>query len=72
MERLCPKNQKPICEMKEEQWENEEEVQPTIQIKHLPLLLRPKQTCELFGIDLKALHKLETSGRVMMKLMFLM
>jgi hypothetical protein len=36
----------------------------TIQIKHLPLLLRPKQTCELFGIDLKALHKLETSGRV--------
>tara|TARA_B100000745_G_scaffold172627_1_gene113153 strand:- start:227 stop:409 length:183 start_codon:yes stop_codon:yes gene_type:complete len=39
---------------------------------HLPLLLRPKQTCELFGIDLKALHKLETSGRVMMKLMFLM
>jgi hypothetical protein len=50
--------------MKEEQRENEEEVQPTIQIKHLPLLLRPKQTCELFGIDLKALHKLETSGRV--------
>ena len=50
--------------MKEEQRENEEELQPTIQIKHLPLLLRPKQTCELFGIDLKALHKLETSGRV--------
>ena len=48
------------------------EIQPTIQVKHLPLLLRPKQTCELFGIDLKALHKLETSGRVMMKLMFLM
>ena len=42
----------------------EEELQPTIQVKHLPLLLRPKQTCELFGIDLKALHKLETSGRV--------
>ncbi len=40
------------------------EIQPTIQVKHLPLLLRPKQTCELFGIDLKALHKLETSGRV--------
>ena len=40
------------------------EIQPTIQLKHLPLLLRPKQTCELFGIDLKALHKLETSGRV--------
>jgi hypothetical protein len=50
--------------MKEEQRENEEELQPTIQVKHLPLLLRPKQTCELFGIDLKALHKLETSGRV--------
>ena len=50
--------------MKEEQRGNEEELQPTIQIKHLPLLLRPKQTCELFGIDLKALHKLETSGRV--------
>jgi hypothetical protein len=64
MERLCPKNQKPICEMKEEQRKNEEEIQPTIQVKHLPLLLRPKQTCELFGIDLKALHKLETSGRV--------
>ena len=27
--------------------------------------------CELYGIDLKALHKLETLGRVMMKLMFL-
>jgi len=40
------------------------EIQPTIHVKHLPLLLRPKQTCELFGIDLKALHKLETSGRV--------
>ena len=39
-------------------------IQPTIQVKHLPMLLRPKQTCELFGIDLKALHKLETSGRV--------
>ena len=50
--------------MKEEQRGNEEELQPTIQVKHLPLLLRPKQTCELFGIDLKALHKLETSGRV--------
>ena len=50
--------------MKEEQSGNEEELQPTIQVKHLPLLLRPKQTCELFGIDLKALHKLETSGRV--------
>jgi hypothetical protein len=43
---------------------NEVQLQPTIQVKHLPLLLRPKQTCELFGIDLKALHKLETSGRV--------
>ena len=50
--------------MKDLQGENEEEIQPTIQVKHLPLLLRPKQTCELFGIDLKALHKLETSGRV--------
>ena len=50
--------------MKEEQRGNEEELQPTIQVKHLPLLLRPKQTCELFGIDLKALHKLETSVRV--------
>ena len=50
--------------MKEEQRGNEEELQPTIQVKDLPLLLRPKQTCELFGIDLKALHKLETSGRV--------
>jgi hypothetical protein len=50
--------------MKDLQGENEKEIQPTIQVKHLPLLLRPKQTCELFGIDLKALHKLETSGRV--------
>ena len=50
--------------MKDLQRENEMEIQPTIQVKHLPLLLRPKQTCELFGIDLKALHKLETSGRV--------
>ena len=50
--------------MKDLQGENEMEIQPTIQVKHLPLLLRPKQTCELFGIDLKALHKLETSGRV--------
>ncbi len=50
--------------MNDLQRENEEEIQPTIQVKHLPLLLRPKQTCELFGIDLKALHKLETSGRV--------
>ena len=50
--------------MKDLQGENELEIQPTIQVKHLPLLLRPKQTCELFGIDLKALHKLETSGRV--------
>ena len=36
--------------MKEEQRGNEEELQPTIQVKHLPLLLRPKQTCELFAI----------------------
>ena len=50
--------------MKDLQGENEMEIQPTIQVKHLPLLLRPKQTCELFGIDLKALHKLETSDRV--------
>jgi predicted site-specific integrase-resolvase len=50
--------------MKDLQGENEMEIQPTIQVKQLPLLLRPKQTCELFGIDLKALHKLETSGRV--------
>ena len=50
--------------MKDLQGENEMEIQPTIQVKHLPLLLRPKQICELFGIDLKALHKLETSGRV--------
>ena len=50
--------------MKDLQGENEVQLQPTIQVKHLPLLLRPKKTCELFGIDLKALHKLETSGRV--------
>ena len=50
--------------MKDLQGENEVQLEPTIQVKHLPLLLRPKQTCELFGIDLKALHKLETSGRV--------
>jgi hypothetical protein len=50
--------------MKDLQGENEMEIQPTIQVKHLAMLLRPKQTCELFGIDLKALHKLETSGRV--------
>ncbi len=50
--------------MKNLQGENEVQLQPTIQVKHLPLLLRPKKTCELFGIDLKALHKLETSGRV--------
>jgi predicted site-specific integrase-resolvase len=50
--------------MKDLQGENEVQFQPTIQVKHLPLLLRPKQTCELFGIDLKALHKLETSGSV--------
>jgi hypothetical protein len=50
--------------MKDLQGENEMEIRPTIQVKHLPMLLRPKQTCELFGIDLKALHKLETSGRV--------
>ncbi|MBT4902393.1 MAG: hypothetical protein HON54_10880, partial [Verrucomicrobia bacterium] len=50
--------------MKDLQGENEMEIQPTIHVKHLPLLLRPKQTCELFGIDLKALHKLETSDRV--------
>ena len=50
--------------MKDLQRENEVQLQPTIQLKQLPLLLRPKQTCELFGIDLKALHKLETSGRV--------
>ena len=50
--------------MKEEQRGNEEELQPNIQVKHLPLLLRPKQTCELFGIDLKALYKLEISGRL--------
>ena len=50
--------------MKDLQRENEAETRPTLHIKHLPLLLRPKQTCELFGIDLKALHKLETSGRV--------
>ena len=50
--------------MNDLQRKNGVEIQPTIQVKHLPLLLRPKQTCELFGIDLKALHKLETSGRV--------
>ena len=50
--------------MKDKERQNEVEIQSTIQLKHLPLLLRPKQTCELFGIDLKALHKLETSGRV--------
>ena len=44
MERLCPKNQKPICEMTEEQRQNEAEIPPTIQMKELPLLLRPKQT----------------------------
>jgi predicted site-specific integrase-resolvase len=50
--------------MKDLQLQNEVKTRPCLQIKHLPLLLRPKQTCELFGIDLKALHKLETSGRV--------
>ena len=45
--------------MKDLQGENEMEIQPTIQVKHLPMLLRPKQTCELFGIDLKALHRSE-------------
>ena len=50
--------------MKDLQLQNEVKTRPCLQIKHLPLLLRPKQTCELFDIDLKALHKLETSGRV--------
>ena len=50
--------------MKDQQGMNEDEIRPTIQVTKLPMLLRPKQTCELFGIDLKALHKLETSGRV--------
>ena len=50
--------------MKDQQGKNEDEMRPTIQVKNVPLLLRPKQTCELFGIDLKALHKLEASGRV--------
>ena len=50
--------------MKDQQGKNEDEMRPAIQVKNVPLLLRPKQTCELFGIDLKALHKLETSGRV--------
>ena len=56
-------DQKPESNLPNERG-TKEELQPTIQIKHLPLLLRPKQTCELFGIDLNALHKLETSGRV--------
>ena len=64
MERFEIRKRKVIYQMKEEQRGNEAELQPTIQVKYLPLLLRPKQTCELFGIDLKALHKLETSGRV--------
>ena len=64
MERFLIRKRKVIYQMKEKQRGNEEELQPSIQVKHLPLLLRPKQTCELFGIDLKALHKLETSGRV--------
>lgn len=50
--------------MKDKERQNEAAIQPTIQLKHLPLLLRPKQLCELFGINLKTLHKLETSGRV--------
>ena len=50
--------------MIDQQDKNEDEMRPAIQVKNLPLLLRPKQTCELFGIDLKALHKLEASGRV--------
>ena len=50
--------------MKDQQGKNEDEMRPAIQVKNVPLLLRPKQTCELFGIDLKALHKLEASGRV--------
>ena len=60
----APNDRNKPTKMNDLQRENEEEIQPTIQVKHLPLLLRPKQTCELFGIDLKALHKLETSGRV--------
>lgn len=51
-------------EMGDLQSSNEVQPQPTIQIKHLPLLMRPKQTCELFGIDHKALHVLEKQGRV--------
>ena len=43
---------------------NKVQTQPTIQVKHMPLLMRPKQTCELFGIDHKALHVLEKQGRV--------
>ena len=50
--------------MKDKERQNEVAIQPTIQLKHLPLLLRPKQLCELFGINLKTLHRLETSGRV--------
>ncbi len=50
--------------MKDKERQNEAAIQPTIQMKELPLLLRPKQLCELFGINLKTLHKLETSGRV--------
>ena len=50
--------------MKDKERQNEAAIQPTIQLKHLPLLLRPKQLCELFGINLKTLHRLETSGRV--------
>ena len=51
-------------EMGDLQSSNEVQPQPTIQVKHLPLLMRPKQTCELFGIDHKALHVLEKQGRV--------
>ena len=50
--------------MKDKERQNEAAIQPTIQMKELPLLLRPKQLCELFGINLKTLHKLETTGRV--------
>ena len=50
--------------MKDKERQNEAAIQPTIQMKQLPLLLRPKQLCKLFGINLKTLHKLETSGRV--------
>ncbi len=50
--------------MKDKERQNEAAIQPTIQMKELPLLLRPKQLCELFGINLKTLHRLETSGRV--------